>query len=265
MNIVVLEQFLKKFNLSADQQNVFHKLVVGGEQTVLQLSRLTKINRTSLYRVLDELESLGFVTKGAKTKTTKYTPIPLELLEAKIEQEHARVDDLSRSFIALLPQLEGLYDSRKSDINVIHYTGREQARQLVWNSLKAKNGIKSFGYRTMKEAMGIDFMYKWWDETVLRKIKTWMIANPDTFEMKTWGNETPLASAYVASELYLKRYFEKSELEIINETFIYNDVFAVLQWDEQQVFGVEIHNNSVARQQELVFDFLWKKAKEYKG
>ena len=45
------------------------------------------------------------------------------------------------------------------------------------------------------------------------------------------------------------------------ETYIYNNVVALLSYDKDDIFGVEIHNDKLARQQEQLFDLLWSQAK----
>ena len=76
----------------------------------------------------------------------------------------------------------------------------------------------------------------------------------------------------MGKEKYLKhplsiwrtRIIDPKILKITQETFIYNDVFAIVQWGPKEIFGVEIYNQQVADQERAVFNVLWKMASKHK-
>ena len=56
-------ELLKEIGLSNIEIKVYEKLVVYGDQTILELSKLAKINRSYCYEVLERLLKKGFITK----------------------------------------------------------------------------------------------------------------------------------------------------------------------------------------------------------
>ena len=63
-------------------------------------------------------------------------------------------------------------------------------------------------------------------------------------------------------EKYSKaRYLDPKVFEITFETFIYNNCVTLLNYEKNDIFGVEIYNPALAAQQSQIFDMLWKMAK----
>lgn len=259
-----VDQFLQYLGLDTHESHVVHTLLEHGELSALEIARISGLNRVSVYRFLERLIKIGYVLNSPAEKPARYRPPTLHFFEEEVEKKRAEVQILGQSYVSALPQLEQLYGKRANDIKVFHYVGRDQARELCWNSLSAKTSVKSFGYRSLRESLGYDFLVKWWNEMAHRRIPNYLIANPETFKMKSASGPESKPKFAPNGNWYHRRFFLKNEILIINETFIYDDVFAVLHWDEKQIFGVEIHHPEIAKQQELVFDLLWGKAKEYK-
>lgn len=257
--------FLQNLDLSSDEITLISLLIRNGSQSASEICSASNINRIKVYRILASLKKDGLIYYNPNVRPTLYSPPSIDHLTKLVEQKRNQVQQLATNYINTYPLIEKLYQDRANEIKVIHYTGRDQARELVWNSLQAKKSVKSFGYRSLRESLGYDFLVKWWNEMIIRKIPNYMIANPETYRMKsTPGPKEKAGFLPVEEKNWQQRYFEKKELLIINETFIYNDVFSLLHWDEKNIFGVEIHHPFVARQQEYMFDDLWKRAKTYK-
>lgn len=256
---------LEQLGLDKNEVKVITALLECGELSALGIARHSGVNRVSVYRVLDRLVKDGYVLNSPAEKPARFSPPSLQFFEEQVEQQREHVQQLGLSYVSALPDLEQLYGKRASDIKVFHFNGRDQARELCWNSLKAKTPVKSFGHRSLRESLGYDFLVRWWNEIAHRQIRTYLLANPETFRMKSDPGPESKEKFAPNGAWYHRRFFLEKDFKIINETFIYDNVFAVLHWDDKQIFGVEIHHPEIARQQEYVFDLLWKQAKVYPG
>ena len=258
-----LSEFLKMLGLEDDESKVYVFLLQSGESTVLEISKGVKINRTALYRICERLRENGYLKKIVEANTTKYEAASVDFLRTKIDILDQNIKDIKDSYEDIRSTFDKLSSLKSNKIKVIHYTGREEVKQLIWNSLDAKGVIKSFGYRTLSEAVGPTFNKKWWNESVSRNLVHMLLANPGTLEMKDSQEDAVVRRRYAdrAEKIWQARILDPKVLRITQETFIYNDVFAIVQWDKTQVFGVEIYNKAVADQEAAVFDVLWKLAK----
>jgi hypothetical protein len=94
-------------------------------------------------------------------------------------------------------------------------------------------------------------------EFVSNKVDVHELTNESSFS--GWTNVVELVEKF-----WNVRYISKSELEMDFEMLVYNDVFAMYNEIEGEIFGVEIHNEKLAKMQKQIFDFIWGKAEEMK-
>lgn len=260
-----LNDFLSELGLTQEEVTIYLSILKNGPSTVLEIARDTQLKRTNVYRFCEQLGKKGYLLKNAQWRTTRYEAASLDFLETKIKSLEDKADWIKNRYHDLLPSFENLQKTKDRRIEVIHYSGQDEVRQLIWNSLKARTVIKSFAYRTLSEPLGKLFIVRWWNQHVRQNIKSQLIANPGTFEMKDRVDK-------YTKEKYLKhptsiwrtRVIDPKILRITQETFIYNDVFAIVQWKPKEIFGVEIYNQQVADQERAVFNVLWKMASKDK-
>jgi len=248
--------------LSEDEARIYHSLFGQQSLSIYQISRLSKVNRTSTYRILDTLEKKGFVHKSPKAKKLEYIATSLEWLELRLKEKKVQTEKAFETFQENLPILKARSKYNQGEINVIHYSGKKEVQQLLWNSLKAKKVLRAFGFRSSREALGLNFLLKWWNEMVFRGFEYRMIANPETFKMK-FQSEKLTKKKFFKPNYWKIRSIPESALPIQHEVLIFNDTYSILQWNSKQIFGVEIVNKVVAEQQKIYFDFFWEKAKPY--
>lgn len=256
----MISKLLVELGLLELEARVVETLIREGPKTVLKLSEFIPVKRTSLYRVLSDLEEKGFVRKIPLENTTQYSSISVEYLRRKIEEQRSHVLELASLYEKTLPELHSLEQGRKSPIGTVVYNGSEGVKQLIWNSLAAKTNILSFGYRTLTEAVGSKFLADWLSEAFLRKQKHKLLTNDNTVRMKR-NTATRLGNMVLERVQYIHklRYLPEEILKITTETFIYDDIYSVIQWTGDQVYGVEITNPVIADQQREIFNYLWKR------
>jgi sugar-specific transcriptional regulator TrmB len=258
-------EIFEKLGLSSEESQIMQSIIKNGPQTILQISRTTNIKRTNVYRIVEQLESNGYVFKKVGNGSNTYAPLSLLYLNQKIEEKEAEAKSLQSLFKLSKNDLQQYYSRNINNIGANYYNGSEEVKQLIWNSLSTNNKeIKSFGYRSLKTAVGMKFMAQWWNESIMRGITHIMIANPETYiEKKNADKDEKIKYIKSPANQFQKRVLPITDLEITTETFIYNNTYSIIQWSDDDVFGVEIINDSIRRQEEQVFDFLWKKAEKY--
>jgi sugar-specific transcriptional regulator TrmB len=257
-----VKDFLELLGLNGVEIQIYIFLLKKGISTVLQISREVSINRTSVYRICEKLSLEGFLRKSAEKDTTKYESASVDFLRTKIDDLEKKTVQVKEMYPVFKKSFEEIERLKLNKIKVIHYNGKDEVRQLIWNELEAKTEVLSLGFRTLAEAVGKDFIVHWWNENVRRGIYSKIIANPGTFELKDTQDS-------YTKEKYLddlnnmeKRLIDEDVMKITEETFIYDDVFGIVQWEGDEVFGVEIYNKAVADQERELFKVLWKMARK---
>lgn len=256
MNNIDLKQKLSLLGLTDKQIEIYLLLLKQGITSLLELSRQSTINRTTIYRIVEDLKKLNLVEeilddRGAKVKAVK--PENLQLLLAQKETE---LDELKNHLPDLISDLSAIKDRPSPSTQVVYFRGLNGLKQLLWNILKAKGESVGYGYADWNQSVGREFAEKLRQERVNRKICDREIQNIDQLgPMSEWTN----IKNY--DQVYQTRYIPKSVIDIKHDTYIYNDVFTFFNFYHEEMFGIEIHNAEIAKTQKQIFEVLWKMGK----
>lgn len=254
-----LYEFLQLLGLSEDDIKIYIFLLQNGESTVLQISKIIGLNRTEIYRLCDKLEKQGYVRKIPELKTTKYEASSIDFLNTKVAEISSKTQLIRKEFTKFEGEYKREIAVRSGKIQVIHYNGQKEVRQLLWNYLEAGTEVLSLGYRTLGDIVGKEFMVRWWNESLRRGIATRILANPGTFQLKNKLDDLLTREKYAKDpqEVWSQRVVDPKVFKCKQETFIYDDIYAIVQWDGDQIFGVEIHNKGIANMKRQEFEILW--------
>ena len=257
-----LHKLLKLLDLDSQEIEVYSFLLQNGPSTILEISRSLSINRTNLYRVCEDLCGEGCINRIAEHNTTKFEAVSVDFLKYKIYEKRRKAGEIREKYDNIRDTLNTFSDSSGKRIRVVHYDGKEEVKQLLWNYLDTKGECLSFAFRTLSEAVGRNFVVKWWNKAKKRGIYDKMLANKGTFEMKNVVDKKAKSKlVYSIYEHVEERIIDEKIFKIYYETFIYNEVFAIVQWEGNLVFGVEVYSSVLSDFKKKEFYTLWNLAK----
>lgn len=257
MNQTTLLQYLEALDLSPTEAKIYLILNSKGPLTTLELARHTNIPRTSIYRFVQDLRQKGLAEKiidQHRTKTQASHPDKLEFL---IKQKQSQLEFLSGKFPSVIAALQQSQNNQDPTTKVAFYRGVNGIKQMAWNVLKAKTEVVGYTYRNLEEITGKKFMDSFREEFVSRDIKMrdlYSQAYLDSLATNQQDNES------YNPEHFQGNYIPPEKLNIEIQADIYNDVFAIYNWHEGEVFGVEIYNQKVADFQRQIFEAFWNMA-----
>lgn len=123
---------LTSFGLDERQAHVYFHLSRLGPSTASDVAQATEVGRTEVYRVMDDLESAGFVETTLE-RPRKFVPRPVEeVLAQLLEAEQRRIEDLeetSQSLAERWPRAEDRQAARKERFSV--HQGRSQIHGVL--------------------------------------------------------------------------------------------------------------------------------------
>lgn len=247
---------LKILGVNEKEAEVYLALLTSGTLSQLEIARKTNINRTTVYRILEKLYSLGLAEQLVESKSTRSQAVNPEKIGQMIIKKESELEQIKSKLPDLINNLSQIRNTADSPTKVIYFKGKEGLEQLLWNTLKAegKDEVVGYGYLDWNEGIGEKMADKLRQEYVDRKILSREIRNQKDTDFTN-------VSSYV-NKNWVGRYLPKSKLEILHDTYIYNDVFAYYHFYEGEMFGVEIHNEEIAKTQKQIFEILWKQAKK---
>jgi len=253
-----LEEFLYLLGLNTEEKQVYIALLSGADQTVLQIARKSGVNRTTAYRILEQLKKQKLAEEIIESNRIKFRRTSSDKLQLLIKTRQIQVDQLSK----LLPHVTSIINhvsaTGQPGTKVLFYRGREGIRQMAWNNLKCHDPIVGYTYRPYVEIIGEKFLNQWYQEWSAKRMVCRDIYS-DAY-LRALPKFLQQESLLSNSKYFVSRYIPSGILDITHQIDIYDDCLAIYNWYEGETFGVEIHNEKVARLQKQIFELVWKQA-----
>lgn len=245
---------LKKLGLKKDEAHVYQELL-DGPTTHLKLSRATGINRTKIYRIVDELEKRSLISIRSDDRGTFLIASDPSTLEIDLIAQEERLKSQRQAFAGLMPLLTSKHKNDASGFVVHTYEGEEGFKQMLWHELKAKKELLLFGSGTPYDLVSSS---RWGQKYQLRALESGygirVISNPsELHKMHEMDNKD--------REEYAFRIISEDILPLENQISIYNNTIAIYHWrTKNKKTGVEIINKQQADTMRSVFELAWSAA-----
>jgi len=245
--------YLEQLGLHEEQAQIYLYLLKTGPSTVLAISRGLKTGRTKLYPLLEDIAKKQLITIHERHYGTSYEAQPPSTVEFLVSEKERAADALRKDMPATIDILSKLHGQSPATTKIIEYKGIDGLKQMNYNLSRAEKQFKVF------ELDGLDTHFNPYFATKMRELYnskgliSYDITNiPDRHERT--DAQSPLSKvAYISPDVFVIEF----------ETFIYNNCVGLISYDENDIFGVEIYNEKLARQQNQLFDLLWKQAKRF--
>ena len=245
-----LRQFFQTLGFDNEQSRVLTFLSKHNKQSILQISRGTGIERTKLYRIIDELLPEGYVIQSKAYKKHYYSIGPVSTFANRKKKELKKANVLKHHWTDFVRELMDKNVNTSTDVRFYH--GPQGIRQVLWNELQAKE-ILCFVYRDLRYITGERWFKKWAKECNIRGVIN--------KELRTYAfDKTKYSKITLQGEIvrYLPKDYEDFHLAVD----IYNDIVVLYDWRNEDVFAVEIQNKNFAKFMRMLFYEMWTKGKE---
>jgi len=232
-------QLLKKLGMNENEIKIYLFLLKTGESTAPEISKNTNIDKATIYRALDNLITLGFVSEIKINKIKRFTASPPHKLIDKTEE-------LKEELKKIIPELQKLSSLQRTTAQVELYQGKEGIKTVLRDILESKQPYIMMGHaQTFFEEIPV-YCDIWLSRIVKKKVKGKILYPKDEF-VKIAKNE---------EFIYMPK-----ELTSLISTWIYGDKTAQFIMTTP-AYVVLIKNKEVAESNKKIFDYLWKKAKK---
>lgn len=251
-----LHEFLDRLGFSSEENMLYSILAKRESLSILHLSRISGINRTKVYRIIEKMHQKGLVEEIIDEHKKLVRIAGTDKLELMVKEEEARLIKLRESFPVISKILSENPSLYQPGTKVLFYRGKEGVRSQVWNTLKTKGELLGYSYRPLSELIG-KYYEKWYQEWEKRGLRMRDIYSDSYLE----GEKTvkqKLDSLEIKSKYIISRYISSKILNITHQMDIYNDIVSVYHWHEGEIFGVEIYNEKIALMQKQMFEIVWK-------
>lgn len=247
---------LKQFGLTQDEATIYLELLKRKNTTAYKLSKKLKMSRTKVYSLLDILKSKNLVSENTKSFGSEYIAHPYKHLEQLVEVKEAEIKELKETLPELYKKFsEVIPATSKKKASVLHYYGMKGLKQVVWNTLRAEKEFRIYEVSRLSAFMQQEFAENVRREYVKRGIVNYDLTNQSF--MPGWTDVKEFVEKYQKI-----RYIDPKILTIRFEIYIYNDVVAMVDYKDEEIFCIEITNPTLAQFQTQLFDYVWSNAQK---
>jgi hypothetical protein len=254
-NAAAIRTYFAKLGLATEIADIYIALHEYGPQSISQLSRNSRVERTRIYRLIDQLMDSNLIEVESQYKRGIIKAAPIANIRILITQKEQELQSLTDE-LELIEQVLSRNSISSPATRVQFYKGAEGIRQMQWNLFQAKSDISSIMQGPMQEVTGDKFWERWgekWNqgdvqirllinEQFLKTSNAWHVKHPGH---RVKNHDTRLLPTQPAVAITAD---------------IYDNVAAFYDWHGNDVYGVEIYNQQIADAQRVLFESLWQAA-----
>ncbi len=139
-------QFLSGIGLSSGEAVVYEILVKNGPMIAHKLSLESQLSRPLTYKILDQLEVHGLVSKKSNgtSKVNLFEALPPTNLEKFVKRKNFEFIESKASYEEVLPELNFLFTKRHHQASIQYFEGIKGLGYLHADILKEKKDILLF-------------------------------------------------------------------------------------------------------------------------
>lgn len=256
-----MHEYFKKLGFEPEITDVYLALSKYGPQSLLQLSRNAKIERTRLYRLLDTLSESQLIEVETEYKRSTYKAAPLSNLQILLTKREEEVHGLQKELDTLKKDFQ-IPPIHSSLTHVQFYRGMDGIKQMLWNQTKTKTEVLGILFENIQHKTKGTFFDRWVERYNERGITNRSIVSDHFLQaQRAWyatHNNQKLAS-------WDGRYISPDIFPITHSTVIYDDVVTYFNWQNEEIFGIEMYNQEIADTQRRFFEMLWTQGEAIAG
>ncbi len=245
------EKILIEAGLSEEQSAIYSALLDKGPMKAGPISSWTGLKRGLVYKVLDQLENMGLVSKkGGEGTVAVFSPSHPSRLAEIMEQKEKSFALAKETIMFSLGNLSSKFNLLSGKPNVQFYEGKDAIDKITSDYPKKDTEIRQ--WIDISEAMKImgDSTVSYLKERIKKGISKRMIISL-TEENKN----------------YVKNGSELTSFKGINKNLptaiqVYDDTVAMLTLSKEKNIGLIIEDKDISLTLKNIFDDCWKKSDE---
>ena len=234
---------LQDFGLSAHEAGVYYAGLLLGPTTVLKISKLSGVKRTSIYAITDALKNKGLMSiqlKGLKQLFVAENPDRLKNV----------IDQKQQALQYVLPEFQKMFQTRGDEGGFKYYEGLSAVKQIYLEILKElQNGDEYCAITNHGTWLDLDPIFF---EKFIEKRAKLPITIRLLFEENTRGKE---------HKKFEKNFNEQIRILPIGTTLDTNIVITpkkiLMHTLSGNITGVVLTNKSFIKMQKEFFEIMW--------
>lgn len=237
----------QKIGLSAKESHAFLELVQLGSCPVSVWAKHSKINRSSMYVLLNRFESLGLITSFVHQGVKHVQAVAMAELPAILFDKQQKIEQTRELFVKNLPDLQKLEKNHNLIPKIVFYEGRKKVEMMYENAIKEGSFKSFFNPKKIKEYLP-EYFYKI-PESIKSGKKTAKELLIDCEEAREYQK------IYSSNKHEIK--ILNSNIQFSSDIIITDEKIFLVGYSDNDVVATEIWNKELAVTQSVIFDMVW--------
>jgi sugar-specific transcriptional regulator TrmB len=247
-----VESLLLELDFSEKEVEIFIVLLEHGSAKASDISKITGLNRTTVYDILESLMRMGLISKYRKRSVMHFSVHdPKQLigyLENEKNEKAKQIEKQKKQVEALMPEIVGLMNfSKKERPQVRFFEGEKGMREAYGDTLNSKGEILAYAnVETMHKALP-DFFPEYYNRRAEKKIliKAILPKNKLSEQRALEDNQ----------EMRETRFLPDGKMTFSPEINLYNNKMLVVSWKEKMAIIIE--SKALVDLMKLTHGLLW--------
>ena len=242
---------LKEIGLTDHEIKVYLTMLEEDENLASNIAEKTKINRSLMYTILNNLMEKGMVSYVIKENRKYFMATDPEKIINVLKDREELIKQQEEAVMRIIPDLKKLKLPQRETVKVEIYKGREGLKTMFENILKVGEDYNCLGYSAISVDIITHFWVHWHKKRVKMGIKRKIITKEQMRGHKAM--QLPLTIARYVPDVY----------NIPISTMIYgNNVWIALPAGKGDQVSILIESERIANSYRNYFNLLWGIAKK---
>jgi sugar-specific transcriptional regulator TrmB len=249
-----MEKILEKTGLNKSESNIYLTLLKIGNSKAGGIAKETGLNRTTVYKALENLIQRGLVSYVLKENRKYYAPSDPKNILQYFEREEKSLRQVKDQINEILPEMDKLFESIKDELeaNIFKTTrGLKTVFNDIINTLKRGDEYLAFGVPEYSQIFWGYF------EEFCKKLRKKKIKHKIIFDERATKN-IESCKKYGFEVRTLSRQFMS-----LAEINIYSNKVAIVLWSKTPL-AIQIKEREIAKSFRQYFNLLWSMASKAK-
>lgn len=246
-------QTLINAGFSTEQSDIYLSLLDHGPQTAISLAKTTKVKRTYVYKICQELANQNYITIEQKGRTTFFTPLSPNIIINKLSEKKNQIESAEISVNNLLPSLLSKFRLIDQKPVISYYEGVEGVKKVYLDTLSENKPILALVETTKINPQ----VYQWLTDVYAPKRVGKQIS---VKAIVTTGNKTKKYIKLDKSELRETKTISSHDFPFEHEINIYGNKVAIINHNiNGPLLGIIIDNLQITTTFRSWFNLTWQK------
>jgi sugar-specific transcriptional regulator TrmB len=258
----IMREYLSSLNVPADIAEIYVTLKLNGPQTLSALSRLTKIERTKLYRLIDGMLDSNLFEIETESKRNLVSAAPVENLQLLVQKKIDEANSAQKQFNSI-KELFNSTQLKAGNAKIRIYNGTEGIKQLKLKQLRAKKpDALTIVNSPVSSVVGVEFFSKWISTANQKNIKFKLLFNNNFKELSSlWRKNHQKYDIPKFKDAETKLIYP-FQFKIETNIDIWDDTVVFYNWDNpDDIHAIEIESKEIASIHRQNFEMLWNTVK----